>query len=101
MKIITFSALSNKEVVNCKDGRLAGYVVDLKLDTDTGDVLSLFVKQKESLFCFSKKNLLEIPFENIEKIGQDIILVDLPAICDLPDMQSKKEKKRGLFQSFH
>lgn len=101
MKTTTFSSLSSKEVVNCKDGQLVGYTADLNIDTDTGDILSLLVKQKDTLFSFSKKPLVEIPFENVEKIGKDIILVNTPSIPESAELCCKKEKKKNLFQSFH
>lgn len=94
MKTTTFSSLSCKEVVNCKDGKIIGYTTDLKLDTECGQILSIFVKPQEKFFGFSKKALIEIPFDDIDKIGQDIILVNTPChqeICPVPD---KKEKKK-------
>ncbi len=94
MKITTFSNLSCKEVVNCKDGKIIGYVNDLKLDTESGDILSLFVKPQDKPFGFSKKGMIEIPFENIDRIGQDIILINLPFHQEICEDSGKKEKKK-------
>ncbi len=94
MKTTTFSNLSCKEVVNCKDGKIIGYVNDLKLDTECASILSIFVKPHEKLLGFTKKHTIEIPFENIEKIGQDIILVNLPLHQEIYDNTAKKEKKK-------
>ena len=100
MKTTTFSNLSCKEVVNCKDGKIIGYVNDLKLDTESAGILSLFVKPHEKLLGFTKKSTIEIPFENVEKIGQDIILVNLPPHQEIFGNSCKKEKKK-LFGDFH
>ena len=94
MKTTTFSSISCKEVVNCKDGKIIGYVNDLKIDTENAIILSLFVKPQEKLFGFSKKEMLEIPFECIERFGQDIILVDLPLQREVCVEADKKEKKK-------
>lgn len=97
MKTITFSALSCKEVVNCKNGSLLGYVTDLKLDVESYQVLSIFVKSKDSMSFFAKNHILEIPYENIENIGQDIIIVNFLPPVECPEKICKKEKKRLFF----
>ena len=93
MKNTTFSKLADKEVVNCRDGRIVGYVTDLKINTESGNVISVFIKESTGTFCFSKSSTLEIPFDCIDKIGDDIIIVNasfpLPAKKEKP----KKEKK--------
>lgn len=70
-----FSELKNKEVVNVKDGKLLGCVCDLELDTCDGRVLSIILPGSGIFASFSSKNHIVIPWCNIEKIGEDAILV--------------------------
>lgn len=99
MKTTTFSDLACKEVVNCRDGRSIGFADDLNIDTEGGTILSLLVKEQGKIFCFSKNRQIEIAYENIQKIGKDIILVDMPYLPDPCDGREKKEKKK--FGFFH
>ncbi|MBE6572080.1 MAG: YlmC/YmxH family sporulation protein [Ruminococcaceae bacterium] len=99
MKTTTFSNLSCKEVVNCRDGRSIGFVDDLTIDTENGTILSLLIKEQGKFFCFSKSKTIEIAYENIQKIGKDIILVDMQYFPEISENHEKKEKKK--FGFFH
>lgn len=95
MKNITFSDLSCKEVVNCRDGRILGYVADLKFNTENGNIISLFVKEQSKVFSFSKSACAEIPFECIDKIGDDIIIIN--ASYPVPHKEKQKKEKKSFF----
>lgn len=71
-----FSELKCKEVIDCKDGKRLGYVVDLEFCPKDGCILELFVAGCHG--CFQKPLIRKIPYENVLKIGPDLIVVKLP-----------------------
>lgn len=92
IKTATFSCFCEKEVVNCRDGKIIGCPIDLKFDFECGQILSFFVRDTQKGGLFSKAPLLEIAWDKIQKIGEDIILVDLDFTAPPPE-KPKKEKK--------
>ena len=67
--------LKEKEVINVCDGRKLGYICDLTVDTCTGRIISIIVPGDMKVFSFKKPDLISIPWCNIERIGDDTILV--------------------------
>ena len=75
---ITFSELKCKEVINVSDGGRLGCVSDLELDLCTGTILSIIVPGERSMLGLIRpRDGVVIPFCRIQKIGEDVILVDL------------------------
>lgn len=76
--INTFSNLKDKDVINICNGKRLGYVTDLEIDLRSGRIIKLILPSGNKCFnFFSDKNLLCIPWQCIEKIGDDAILVHL------------------------
>ena len=74
----TFSDLKCKEVINVSDGGRLGCVTDLELDLCTGAILSIIVPgERRMLGLLKARDGIIIPFCRIQKIGEDVILVDL------------------------
>ena len=74
----TFSDLKCKEVINISDGGRLGCVTDLELDLCTGTILAIVVPGERSVLGLIRaKDGIVIPFCRIQKIGEDVILVDL------------------------
>ena len=74
----TFSDLKCKEVINVSDGGRLGCVTDLEMDLCTGSILAIVVPGERSVLGLIKpRDGLVIPFCRIQKIGEDVILVDL------------------------
>ena len=71
----SFCALREKEVVGICDGKRYGCVQDLEFDLCCGKIVAILVPGGESGFHFGKKSFIRIPYDRIEKIGDDIILV--------------------------
>ena len=72
------SELQNKNIVSITDGRNIGNIIDVKIDEETGEILSLIVETSKNFFTFSNKGLdTEIKWKNITKIGEDVILVNI------------------------
>ncbi len=73
-----YADLRNKEIINVVDGKRLGYVCDVDFDLSCGTVSALIVPHKISfLGLFGKKDEYVIPWENIKKIGDDIIIVEI------------------------
>ena len=70
------SDLQNKDVVNIIDGKLVGNIIDIMINSSNGIMESLIIeKSKFIVSLFSNKNEIEIKWNQIEKIGEDVILV--------------------------
>ena len=76
--MIRMYELRQKEVINLGDGVRYGFVSDLEL-TEDGKIISIIIPGPgRVLGVFGRDQEYSIPWENINKIGEDIILVD----CD-------------------
>lgn len=72
---LPFSELRHLEVINICTGCRLGYVCDVELDMTCGKVTALIVPGNQPFFCLKKQKELRIPFDCINKISEDIILV--------------------------
>lgn len=91
---ITFSELRYKEVINVKTGHRLGYVGDLQLDPDSGNIQALIVPEQARLGgVFGKAEDYIVPWDSIRRIGDDIIIIEL----DMPNSRPKPEKRQGFF----
>lgn len=71
------SDLQNKDIVNIKDGKKIGNIMDVSIKED-GNMLSLIVgKNKMFSNIFSGGSEIEIKWTQIKKIGEDVILVSV------------------------
>lgn len=74
----TVSDFRDKEVINICDGRRLGYVIDVEFDVISGKILSIVLPgQKGGLLGFGKCEDIHIDWCKIQRIGDDIILVDV------------------------
>ena len=78
MANISFCELRRKEVINLRDGARLGAVCDLEVDLCSGTVCSIVVPGPPKMWGLLKSDEeLVIPFYKINKIGDDVILVDI------------------------
>ncbi len=76
----TFLELRCKEIVNVLDGRRLGHIIDMVFDLGSARVLGFIVPgEKIGWNIFKNSNQLFIPYGCIVRIGEDAILVELPA----------------------
>ena len=69
--------LRNKEVINNRNGCRIGFVDDVEVDTKTAKICAIVVFGRPKFFgMFGKCNDFIIPWDNIELIGEDTILVN-------------------------
>ena len=71
--------MREKQVVCIKDGAILGYVSDFEIDTDSGNLVSIIIYGKKRYWGLGVSDGdCRIPWESIEVIGEDSILVN----CD-------------------
>ena len=81
----TLTELKEKEVVNTIDGKILGCITDVEIDVCTGHILRILLPPAGKYFTlFSSKDQVSIPWDCIEKIGSDIILVRYIAPPQIP-----------------
>ncbi len=69
--------LRYKEVISVTDGSRFGYVGDLEVDLDSGQVRSLIVPGRLRLFgLLGREADRFIPWDSVHRFGEDIILVE-------------------------
>lgn len=82
---ITYQELRKKDVLEISSGKNLGKITDLIIEKRTGKILKIIVPGKRGGFLSCEN--LEIKYSQIEKIGDDVILVDtskkqLPKPCE-------------------
>jgi YlmC/YmxH family sporulation protein len=76
--VIRASDLATRDVVNTVDGRRLGNIVDVELDLTNGKIVAVIVPgQPKMLGVFGRSDDYVVPWENIRKIGEDVILVEI------------------------
>jgi YlmC/YmxH family sporulation protein len=82
-----YCKLRQKEVVNVQDGARLGFICDLILDPCTGKICGIVVPGPSRFsFLFKGERDQVIPWRNIRKIGEDVILVEIDINC-IPNYQ--------------
>jgi YlmC/YmxH family sporulation protein len=74
--MVKLSELQVKEIIIIDSGRKLGHIHDLEIDTDRGKIVAIIViprDKKTSLF--GKAEEIIIHWEQIVRIGSDVILV--------------------------
>ena len=88
------NSLNSKIVISICDGKKLGHICNYEVDLCDGRITAIFVPG-ESLRLFGKAEERRIPWEKIQRIGEDAILVDIPAgipnrECACPPPQKRK-----------
>ncbi|MDD4076332.1 MAG: YlmC/YmxH family sporulation protein [Eubacteriales bacterium] len=75
---MSFCDLRRKEVINLRDGARLGCICDLEVEEGSGLIQSIVVPGPPKLFGLLRSDEeLVIPYCKINKIGGDVILVDI------------------------
>lgn len=71
-----FSELGGKEIISIDEGARLGIIddTDLVVDTETGQIRSLLVRNRGSFF---KRRTLVLRWKGIQKVGHDFVIVNL------------------------
>ena len=71
------SDLQKKDIVNVNDGKRIGSIIDIHINLD-GVMDEIIIEKSVFLVSlFSSKNEISIKWDQIKKIGEDVILVDI------------------------
>jgi len=83
-----------KDVISIKNGLHLGVVSDVEVDRESAKIVSVVIYGKKRLFgLLGREDDLIIPWEAIELIGEDTMLVDYIAQSEQP------KKKHGFWGS--
>ena len=69
------SDLQNKDVVDISSGDKIGNIIDVEISTGTGNIIKLIVYEKKGFFNLLNKEEVSIKWNQIKKIGSDVILI--------------------------
>lgn len=72
----SINAMRTMEVIDVNTGAKIGFIKDIKIDCENQRVISVLLPG-EAKGWFAKAEDVEIPWENIIKVGIDVLLVDL------------------------
>lgn len=70
------SEIQNKDVINLNSGMKVGNIIDIKINSETGKIESLILEKKKFSSIFNSNDEIEIYWAQINKIGEDVILVE-------------------------
>jgi YlmC/YmxH family sporulation protein len=74
--MVKISEFQIKDVVNVSDGKKLGNIGDIEINLSTGKIEAVIVTGSgKVLGFFGREEDIVIPWKNIIKIGQDVILV--------------------------
>ena len=72
------SDLQKKDIININDGKIIGRIIDAEINEKDGSLDSLIVeKSKYMRSLFTTENDITIKFEQIKKLGSDVILIEI------------------------
>jgi YlmC/YmxH family sporulation protein len=91
--LVKISELRLRDVINTYDGKRLGTIKDIDLDLEQGKIRSLILPGNSGrLFSlFTRSDEVVVPWENIVKIGVDVILVNVGPVIQ-PNKLEKTEK---------
>ena len=84
----------SKEVINICDGCRLGFVADVDIRLPEGQVIAIIVYGPCRFFgLFGRGEEYYIPWDCIQRIGDDIILIDKPFQRRDPNLERKRRRK--------
>jgi YlmC/YmxH family sporulation protein len=91
--MLKVSELRVKDIINIVDGKRFGFVKDIELDLPGGKVKSLVLPGSgRFLGFFGKKEDIVISWDQIKKVGIDVILVEINGFTDVKHNVKPEEK---------
>ncbi len=77
--VMTLSDIEEKDVINVATGERIGFVSSLKIDTSSGQIMAITVAPSVRFSGFFGKEDISVtvPWNQIIKIGEDVIIVNV------------------------
>ena len=77
--IMTLSDIEEKDVINVVTGERIGFVSSLRIDTKSGQIIAITVQPSMKFVSFFSKDeaSVVVPWNQILKIGEDVIIVNV------------------------
>ena len=89
-----FRDFRRKEVININDGTRLGFVADADIRIPEGQVIAIIVYGPARFFgLFGRGEEYYIPWDCIQRIGGDIILIDKPFQRRDPNLEKKRRRR--------
>ena len=74
--MIRLSEIAAKKMIDTGDGRDMGQLHDFEIDPVGGRIQSLIVPVPDRGHLFRRREYMSIPWQEIKKIGHDVILIE-------------------------
>ncbi|WP_368487726.1 YlmC/YmxH family sporulation protein [Clostridium sp. BJN0013] len=75
--LFSLTNLRDMEVIDINTGIKLGFIKDLKVNCKEHRIISIILpSQTAKVSFFGKNEDLEVPWDNVRKIGVDVILID-------------------------
>lgn len=68
------SDLQSKKIISILSGKNIGNIIDVEVKND-GKIESFIIEQNKGLFLLNREGNLRVFWDDIEKIGEDVILI--------------------------
>lgn len=79
--IYNVADFKNKQVVSMETGTVLGFIGELEIDITTGTVANIVIFGKQKLYgVLGREEDIQIPWSNIEVIGEETVLVKGPIV---------------------
>ncbi len=93
------SDLTQKEVINITDGKRVGLIADLEVDLNKGKINAIIIPSAgRFLGIFGKEFDYEISWDQIKKIGEDVILVEMKSTVEPSRYQEEVPYKAAIYK---
>lgn len=72
------SELQRKDIINIKDGKKVGRIIDVEFDPTNGYMIKFVIEKTHFVRnLLNNSEELSIKFTQIKKLGEDVILIDI------------------------
>ncbi len=72
------SELQRKDIINIKDGKKIGKIIDVEFDQTNGYMIKFIIEKAHFMRnLFTSNEEVTIKFSQIKKMGEDVILIDI------------------------
>ena len=73
------SDMQEKQVINVLDGVIIGFIIDVEIEPNSGQVFAIYIRERLGLGnIFGRRECIRIPWDQIVKIGENVIIVNYP-----------------------